>query len=97
MKMDRDRLVGIIAANNDKCDETPCRDCKYNGENNCLAKMAADSIIKHFEKTKGINILCVEDGSVDLDELKESGLKDGQILVYRQGATPPFVLKLGEG
>ena len=43
---------------------------------------------------KKISILCVEDGSVDLDELEESGLQDGKILVYRQGATPPYVLTM---
>lgn len=41
-----------------------------------------------------MKILCVEDGSVDIDILESEGLKDGQILVYRQGARPPFVLSL---
>lgn len=41
-----------------------------------------------------INLLCVEDGSVDLDNLLESGLQDEKILVYRQGARPPFVLSI---
>lgn len=40
-----------------------------------------------------MKILCVEDGSVDLDELEESGLQDGKILVYRQGARPPYILE----
>lgn len=43
---------------------------------------------------KEINILCVEDGSVDVESLKDEGLHDGKVLIYRQGATPPFVLKL---
>lgn len=41
-----------------------------------------------------MQILCVEDGSVDLDALENDGLKDGMILPYRQGSTPPFVLEL---
>lgn len=41
-----------------------------------------------------MQILCVEDGSVDLDALEQDGLKDGMILPYRQGANPPFVLEL---
>ncbi len=41
-----------------------------------------------------MKILCVEDGSVDVDKLEEEGLKDGSILVYRQGAKPPFVLEV---
>ena len=40
-----------------------------------------------------MKILCVEDGSVDLNALKEEPLRDGKVLVYRQGATPPYVLE----
>ena len=42
-----------------------------------------------------INLLCVEDGSVDIDDLEE-GLHDGKVVVYRQGATPPFVLEINK-
>lgn len=41
-----------------------------------------------------MKILCVEDGSVDLNTLEEEPLRDGKVLVYREGATPPFVLEL---
>lgn len=41
-----------------------------------------------------MRILCVEDGSVDIEALEQEGLKDGKILVYRQGANMPFVLEL---
>lgn len=41
-----------------------------------------------------MKILCVEDGSVNLDALETDGLRDGKILVYRQGANMPFVLQL---
>jgi hypothetical protein len=41
-----------------------------------------------------MKILCVEDGSVDLEEL--SNLKDGAILVYRQGSTPPKVIEISK-
>lgn len=37
-------------------------------------------------------VLCVEDGSVDIDELQEDGIStNGQIIVYRQGAEEPRV------
>ena len=36
-------------------------------------------------------ILCVEDGSVDIDELSEEGLGPGKILVYRQGSQCPSI------
>lgn len=41
-----------------------------------------------------MKILCVEDGSVDIEKIENNGLKDGQVLVYRQGAKVPFVLEL---
>ena len=41
-----------------------------------------------------MKILCVEDGSVDLNALEKEPLRDGSVLVYRQGATPPYVLEL---
>lgn len=40
-----------------------------------------------------MKILCVEDGSVDLNALEEEPLRDGLVLVYRQGATPPYTLE----
>jgi len=43
-----------------------------------------------------MKILCVEDGSVDIDKIEQEGLQDGKILVYRQGARPPFVLDLDD-
>lgn len=36
-----------------------------------------------------MGVLCVEDGSVDVDELKEDGINGGKVIVYRQGATAP--------
>lgn len=41
-----------------------------------------------------ISILCVEDGSVDIQNIEENGLQDCNVLVYRQGSRPPFVLQL---
>jgi len=41
-----------------------------------------------------MKILCVEDGSVDIDKIEEEGLKDSGILVYRQGAKLPIVLEV---
>lgn len=33
--------------------------------------------------------LCVEDGSVDVDEIEEEGLAPGKVIVYRQGTAAP--------
>lgn len=41
-----------------------------------------------------MKILCIEDGSVDLNALEEEPLRDGKVLVYRKGATPPYVVEL---
>lgn len=37
--------------------------------------------------------MTVEDGSVDVDSLEEDGLAPGKIVIYRQGATAPALLK----
>ena len=39
-----------------------------------------------------ITLLCVEDGSVDLEELEN--LEDGKVLTYRKGSRPPYVLEI---
>ena len=41
-----------------------------------------------------MKILCVEDGSVDIDAIENGELRDGKVLVYRQGSKPPFVLDI---
>lgn len=41
-----------------------------------------------------MKILCVEDGSVDIDALENGELRDGKVLVYRQGSKQPFVLDI---
>ena len=40
------------------------------------------------------NIIYVEDGSVDVDELKQVVGRDTHVIVYRQGAPKPEVLAL---
>lgn len=42
-----------------------------------------------------MRILCVEDGSVDIDALEEeaeNGKLNDKILVYRQGSNPPYLI-----
>lgn len=36
-----------------------------------------------------LGVLCVEDGSVDIDELQEDGICGGKVIAYRQGAKAP--------
>lgn len=43
-----------------------------------------------------MKILCVEDGSVDIDAINNGELKDGKCLVYRQGARPPYLLEIDD-
>ena len=40
-----------------------------------------------------MKILCVEDGSIDVENL-ENELKDGGLLIYRHGAEKPYVLEI---
>jgi len=52
---------------------------------------------KHeFMNRLAAGVLVVEDGSVDVDDLEEGGLEPGKIIVYRQGATAPSFLPMGE-
>lgn len=49
---------------------------------------------KHeFLNRLSTGVMTVEDGSVDVEDLKEEGLPPGKILVYRQGATAPEMMK----
>ena len=42
------------------------------------------------------NVIYVEDGSVDVDELQESLGDETKVIVYRQGAKAPEILQLRE-
>ena len=42
------------------------------------------------------NVIYVEDGSVDVDELQESLGEDTKVIVYRQGARRPEIEQLAE-
>lgn len=39
-----------------------------------------------------MGVLFVEDGSVDIDELKYNGIQGGKVIVYRQGANAPTLV-----
>ena len=41
-----------------------------------------------------IDILCVEEGSVDLEQLKSAGVPGENIVTYRKGAKPPYLLRV---
>ena len=67
------------------------------GENGLVALLIpyqrAYNAIKNREMEyidrQSTGILCVEDGSVDVDELCEEGLSGGKVIVYRQGSNAP--------
>ncbi len=49
---------------------------------------------KHeFFNRSVMNVLTVEDGSVDTEALEDEGLSPGKILVYRQGAKTPEIMQ----
>jgi|AGTN01.1.fsa_nt_gi hypothetical protein len=51
---------------------------------------------KHeFLNRMSAGIVAVEEGSVDTEGLEEDGLSPGKVLVYRQGANPPFIMSAG--
>lgn len=39
------------------------------------------------------NILYVEDGSVDIDDLEETLGNETKVILYRQGSTPPILVQ----
>ena len=47
---------------------------------------------EYFNRTV-MNVLAVEDGSVDTDELEIDGLSPGKVLVYRQGSKVPEIMQ----
>ena len=49
--------------------------------------------ISEMSKRIAYPTLCVEDGSLDVDEVSEDGLAPGKIIVYRQGSNRPELLK----
>ena len=67
------------------------------GENGLVALLIpyqrAYNAIKNREleyiNRQSIGILCVEDSSVDVDDLCEEGLCGGKVIVYRQGSNAP--------
>ena len=44
-----------------------------------------------------IEILCIEDGSVDYDKLLEIGVPSENLLVYRKGSKAPYLLRIKKG
>lgn len=68
------------------------------GENGLVALLLpyqrAYNAIKNREMEyidrQSMGILCVEDGSVDADELCEEGISGGKIIIYRQGSNAPI-------
>lgn len=43
-----------------------------------------------------MKILCVEDGSVDMLNLENAGLTLGDVVIYRQGSNPPYLIDNGQ-
>ena len=67
------------------------------GENGLVALLMpyqrAYNAIKNREmeyiNRQSMGVLCVEDGSVDVDALCEEGISGGKVIVFRQGSIPP--------
>ena len=67
------------------------------GENGLVALLIpyqrAYNAVKNREmeyiNRQSMGVLCVEDGSIDVDALCEEGISGGKVIVFRQGSTPP--------
>ena len=67
------------------------------GENGLVALLIpyqrAYNAIKNREmeyiNRQSMGVLCVEDGSIDIDDLCEEGLSPGKVIIYRRGSNAP--------
>lgn len=67
------------------------------GENGLVALLipyqraynAVKSREMEYINRQSMGVLCVEDGSVDVDALCEEGISGGKVIVFRQGSMPP--------
>lgn len=51
---------------------------------------------KHeFLNRAAVGVLAVEEGTADLEDLRDNGLAPGKVLVYRQGTNPPTMMNPG--
>ena len=50
--------------------------------------------VEKNKDTPYVELLCVEEGSVDLDKLRENGVPDSKIIVYRKGSKAPYILRI---
>ena len=44
-----------------------------------------------------IELLCIEEGSVNIEKLKELGVPEENIIVYRKGSKAPYLLRIKKG
>lgn len=50
--------------------------------------------VEKSKENEYIELVCIEDGSIDLDKLKETGIPENNIIVYRKGSKPPYMLRV---
>lgn len=50
--------------------------------------------VKMDNTEKYVEVLCVEDGSLNVEDLVSAGIPCDKILVYRKGAKPPYILRI---
>ena len=50
--------------------------------------------IDKTKETEYIELVCIEDGSIDVDKLKAAGIPESNIILYRKGSKPPYLLRI---
>ena len=48
--------------------------------------------IDKTKETEYIELVCIEDGSTDVDKLRAAGIPESNIILYRKGSKPPYLL-----
>lgn len=86
----RDKLVKAYLRAVDRCDNTNCGKCEYNGKVDCFAEVVADIMLHDLEFVDcNKSVLFVEEGSIDV-----TALPNTKIVEYKKGSQPPCMIKI---
>ena len=50
--------------------------------------------VEKSKETEYIELICVEDGSIDITKLEDAGIPESNIILYRKGSKPPYLLRV---
>ena len=95
----REKILEVFKTVEHQCAKGNCDSCKYSSLLNCNDYWIIDKIMDKFivaEKIKEpiSDVIFVEDGSADIDELQKQFGDNVPIIIYRQGGAKPEIQHL---